>query len=224
MTEEHSFRHRSADRLARWIVAAPVAVVVSCLLLATVAVAWSWDRVRLDANTDSLMGNDRPYVAEYLRFIKEFGDLEHAWVVIDATAPDGTLHTGSAQHAVDMIDARLRKAPSIDYVNSRITVPEQMRVATWAMPTTELAGLVEGRDALPILASDAGTGSVLADARRRLDRLVSEGLFMPSVKAPPRFLNWRLLLRPHPMHQNFLALRARRATSPAIVVDCCSSA
>ena len=183
MTEEHSFRHRSADRLARWIVAAPVAVVVSCLLLATVAVAWSWNRVRLDANTDSLMGNDRPYVAEYLRFIKEFGDLEHAWVVIDATAPDGTLHTGSAQLAVDMIDARLRKAPSIDYVNSRITVPEQMRVATWAMPTTELAGLVEGRDALPILASDAGTGSVLADARRRLDRLVSEGLFMPREQA-----------------------------------------
>ena len=66
MTEEQSFRHRSADRLARWIVAAPVAVVVSCLLLATVAVAWSWNRVRLDANTDSLMGNDRPYVAEYL--------------------------------------------------------------------------------------------------------------------------------------------------------------
>jgi predicted RND superfamily exporter protein len=71
-------------------------VVVTCLLLATVAVAWSWNRVRLDANTDSLMGNDRPYVAEYLRFIKEFGDLEHAWVVIDATAPDGTAAAAAA--------------------------------------------------------------------------------------------------------------------------------
>jgi hypothetical protein len=103
--------------------------------------------------------------------------------VIDAAAADGTLHTGSAQLAVDMIDARLRKVPSIEHINSRITVPEQMRLATWAMPTAELAGLVEGRDALPVLASDAGTGSVLADARRRLDRLVTDGLFMPREQA-----------------------------------------
>ncbi len=134
--------------------------------------------MRLDANTDSLMGNDRPYVAEYRRFLHEFGDLEYAWVVVDTKG-----NTGQAQYAVDLIEAALQSDPTIQTVNAKVSVPEQTALGTWAMTTADLAGLVEGREALPLLASDAGTGVVLADALRRMDRLKSNGLWMPREEA-----------------------------------------
>lgn len=183
MTVHRGRRERAAERLAGWITARPVAVVVGAALVALLAIGWSWNRVRLDANTDSLMGTDRPYVARYLAFLEEFGDLEYAWVVVDARRPDGTSDAGAAQRAVDLLDARLRGADGIDRVNSRVTVPEQVRIATWAMPTADLEGLVAARDALPTLASAGGAGSVLRDATRRLDRLVPGALFMPREEA-----------------------------------------
>jgi len=151
MSAPPTIRHRLTDRLAALVTGAPVQVLVATGLLAIVAFAWSWGRVRLDANTDSLMGTDRPYVAEYLRFVKEFGDLEYAWVVVDSQGTDGVRRMGEAQRAVDLVAARLREEPSIERVNARIGFEDQMRIATWAMPTADLAGLVEGRDALPLM-------------------------------------------------------------------------
>lgn len=184
MSDEHiPFRHRIVDALAAWIVRRPVAVVIGAVLIAGLAAAWSWDRVKLDANTDSLMGNDRPYVAEYKHFLKEFGDLEYAWIVVDARDDKGAMHVGQAQHAVDLLAAALKGEPSIETVNARVSFPEQMRLATWHMPTEQLKGLIEGRDALALVGSDASTGTILADAQRRLDRLGFEGLFMPREEA-----------------------------------------
>ena len=165
------------------IVRHPWAVLAVTAVLAAVAGLWSWGRVHLDANTDSLMGNDRPYVAEYKRFLHEFGDLEYAWVVVDADGTDGDRRLGEAQRAVDLIAAKLRDEPSIERVNARVGYAEQMRIATWNMATSDLSGLVEARDALPNIAADAGTGVLLADAQRRLDRLGLEALFMPRAEA-----------------------------------------
>jgi preprotein translocase subunit SecF len=124
------------------------------------------------------MGSDRPYVAEYARFLREFGDLEYAWIVVDAKG-----NLGQAEHAVDLLARALRHEPTIDAVNAVVSVPEQMQLATWSMSTPDLAGLVESRDALPLLASDAGTGAVLDDALRRMARLKAEGLWMPRSEA-----------------------------------------
>jgi len=162
---------RAIDAVARTVVAAPVAVIAVAALLVTVAVAWSWDRVRMDANTDSLMGDDRPYVQRYKAFLREFGDLEYAWVVVDARGADGIERRGEAERAVDLLDARLRALPEVERINSRVDVPEMMRLATWSMPTRDLQGLVAARDALPGLASGSGAGAVIADAHRRLDGL-----------------------------------------------------
>jgi hopanoid biosynthesis associated RND transporter like protein HpnN len=176
-------RHALLDRLAGAICAAPGRVVLALLAAAALAGAWSADRVRMDANTDSLMGDDQAYVRAYKGFLREFGDLEYAWVVVDATGPDGARHLGEAQRAVDLLDARLRASPHVDRVCSRVTAPEQVRLATWAMPDADLRGLAEARDALPLLAADAGAGTVLADAGRRLERLGVGALFMPRAEA-----------------------------------------
>jgi len=178
-----SRRERAADRLGAWIVAHPVAIAVGAFLVAAAAVAWSWDRVRIDANTDSLMGTDRPYVARYLGFLREFGDLEYAWIVVDGRGSGGVPRPGSAERAVDLLDARLRGNEGIAEVHSRVTAPEQRRLATWAMPTADLRGLVTARDALPGIASAPGAGTVLADADRRLRSLFEGGLSMPRERA-----------------------------------------
>jgi hopanoid biosynthesis associated RND transporter like protein HpnN len=175
-------RHRF-DPLARAISASPVGVVVAAIVVTALAVAWSWNRIRMDANTDSLMGDDRPYVQQYKRFLGEFGDLEYAWIVVDAQGADGVRRAGEAQRAVDLLDRALRAKPSIERVCSRVTAPEQSRLATWAMETPDLRGLAEARDALPLVAADAGAGTLVADARRRLERLGLGALFMPRAEA-----------------------------------------
>ena len=136
-------RHRF-DPIARAISASPVGVVVAAIVVTALAMAWSWDRIRMDANTDSLMGDDRPYVQQYKRFLGEFGDLEYAWIVVDAQGADGVRRAGEAQRAVDLLDRALRAKPSIERVCSRVTAPEQSRLATWAMETPDLRGLAEG--------------------------------------------------------------------------------
>ena len=133
-------RHAFLDRLAAVICAAPGRVVLALLAAAAIAGAWSVDRVRMDANTDSLMGDDQEYVRAYKGFLREFGDLEYAWIVVDTTGPDGEPHLGEAQRAVDLLDARLRGSPHVDRVCSRVTAPEQMRLATWSMPDADLRG------------------------------------------------------------------------------------
>ena len=90
-------RHALLDRLAGAICAAPGRVVLALLAAAALAGAWSADRVRMDANTDSLMGDDQAYVRAYKGFLREFGDLEYAWVVVDATGPDGARHLGEME-------------------------------------------------------------------------------------------------------------------------------
>jgi hypothetical protein len=47
-------------------------------------------------------------VAEYLRFVKEFGDLEYAWVVVDSQGTDGVRRMGEAQRAVDELPREVR--------------------------------------------------------------------------------------------------------------------
>ncbi len=70
-------------RLAAVTTRRPRAVLAVALALTAISVVLATTRLRLNANTDDLMGRDRAYYREYRRFLDDFGDLEHLWIVVE---------------------------------------------------------------------------------------------------------------------------------------------
>lgn len=155
----------------------------AALAVAGGAAAWRW--LALDADTNSLIAADRPFMRLYRAFLAEFGDLEYLYAVVDA-APDGVLPPDPqririAERAIDEIVARLREIPSLPAVHGRIESLEQDALATRAMPLDRLAALVDAERALPQLAAGDAAGAVRA-ANADLERLLSRGAVLPEAE------------------------------------------
>ena len=74
---------RWTDAFATVVLGRPWTVVVVSAILAIVAGTYGFLRLPLDANTDSLISRERPWMKLYLSFLKEFGDLEYLYAVVD---------------------------------------------------------------------------------------------------------------------------------------------
>lgn len=163
---------RWTDALARLALARPRAILVLSSLLAIAGMALGILRLPLDANTDSLISRDRPWMREYLDFLEEFGDLEYLYAVVDTR---GDRPRGEA--ALDDLLERLRAISGLPEVHGRIESVEQLRLTTRAAPIEQLAGLADAADALPLFATG---GDWLAEGDARLARLLApEGLALP---------------------------------------------
>ena len=130
-------------------------------------------RLQLNADTDSLIGLDRPFMKDYQAFLARFGDLESIWVAVDADGDDSL-----ARQVIDELGAALQGAESLPAVNWRIDANEQWRLTTRAMADRELSELARARGALRVLAP-GGASPRAADVGRAgahgLARLAAEG-------------------------------------------------
>jgi hypothetical protein len=161
------------DRLAAWVSRRPVAIVLGTAALAIAAALWSAWSLQLDADTNSLVGDDQPYMRRYRAFLRDFGDLEYILVVVD---PAG--NEAEASEATRELVAGLRALPDLRGATGSISSAEQYRLSTWAMTDAELAGLHEARGALPALTAGPGAGGLLKESTDRLERLLGEGAGM----------------------------------------------
>ena len=161
---------RWVNPLTRLVVGHPVWVVILGVLLAVAGGLLAVTRLHLDADTNHLIAEDRPFMEPFLGWLDEFGDLEYLYVVVDPQADDA-----AADAVIRELVPALRAVPGVPEVHGWISVPEQWRLAPWAMPQTELDGLVAGGQALSLLASDASAKVVLNRAMDRLGRLGSVG-------------------------------------------------
>ena len=66
----------------------PVRRSISRVLLAAASAGWAWRHLRLDADTNSLVGDDQPYMRDYRAFMKGFGDLEYVRAELRAGLDD----------------------------------------------------------------------------------------------------------------------------------------
>ena len=139
------------DRLVGWISRHPVAIVVATVVLAAASAAWAWRHLRLDADTNSLVGDDQPYMRDYRAFMKGFGDLEYLLVVVDPHGNDA-----EADAAVHELVSGLRTAPEVPGVVGFVSAEEQWRVSTWSLDDDRLRQLHSARGALATLASAPG--------------------------------------------------------------------
>ena len=161
------------DRLAAWVSRRPGAIVFGTAALAIAAALWSAWSLQLDADTNSLVGDDQPYMRRYRAFLRDFGDLEYILVVVD---PAG--NEAEASEATRELVAGLRALPDLRGATGSISSAEQYRLSTWAMTDVELAGLHEARGALPALTAGSGAGGLLKESTDRLERLLAEGAGM----------------------------------------------
>ena len=80
--------HSRADTLARILTAHPRGIVAAAVVLALVGAALAASRLHLDADTNHLIAEDRPFMEPFLGWLDEFGDLEAAYVVVDGHEND----------------------------------------------------------------------------------------------------------------------------------------
>ena len=158
------------DRLVAWVSRWPTTIVLTTALIATACALLSWRYLRLDADTNSLIGDQQPFMEGYRAFQRNFGDLEYLLVVVD---PKG--HEREADAAVRELVDGLRAVPDVPGVMGFVDAAEQFRVSTWAMPDTTLRELHLARGALPELASRPGGGGLLKASAERVERLLKEG-------------------------------------------------
>ncbi|MHC4832957.1 MAG: MMPL family transporter, partial [Planctomycetota bacterium] len=169
-------------RVADLVVGRPMAIVLVSAVLAIAGAAIAWRSLELDADTNSLIGADRPFMRLYRSFLEEFGDLENLYVVVDARPDGGPLEAedqdeADARAAVDRLLERLRTIPGLPGIRGRIESREQLALSTRAMEIRELEGLVEAERTLPLIAEGDTTGAI-ARARQDLATLLARGVLL----------------------------------------------
>lgn len=150
----------------KWIIAALTVAALACAGI-------SFQYLKLDADTDSLIGEDQPFLKDWRRFIHDFGDLEYALAVVD---PRGD--APAADRAVRELTTRLSTLTSVSKVHGSIDAQDQCRLAPRAMSDDELAGLADAAGALPILAAHPTLAQLLQAGDARVKKLLDEGVNM----------------------------------------------
>jgi predicted RND superfamily exporter protein len=163
---------RAADRIATIIVNHPWRVLLVAALMATTAAWYAASNLVLDADTNHLIGADRPFMIQFNEWLEEFGDLEYLYVVVD---PGEDLAAGDSA-VRDLVD-RLQGMPDLPAVHGWISGDEQWRLATRAMSSSDLENLVQGGDALRILSGDAPAATVLRQGTERLSQVTGLSSF-----------------------------------------------
>ena len=176
-----SFRDRWTTAASELVLRSPWTILVISIVLAIAGAVLAWRSLGLDADTNSLIAADRPFMRLYREFLEEFGDLEYLTIVIDSRPggrpdPDG-VQAAIAKRAVDRLLETLSANPDLPAVHGRIDPAEQQRLATRAMAIEDLEGLVAAERALPVLAS-GDAGLAIRQARDDLSKLLGQGLLL----------------------------------------------
>ena len=175
-----SLRQRLLDRLATLVTGYPTPLLLIAGLTAVAGAILALTQLRLDADTNSLIGEDRPFMKAYRAYLDEFGDREALYVVVDAGLPP---KKESAQSAVDRLATLLKADGTLPFVHARISGTEQWRLASWTLPIERLKGFIEAEGAFqPILENQPPT-TLLKQADDRLARLTREGLTLAEAEA-----------------------------------------
>ena len=171
-------------RLIRWwagiVRRHPTGLLILSFGLTILGILIAGTRLHIDADTNSLIGDDRPFMQDYRAFMAEFGDLESIHVVVDAGTPP---RTSAARAAVNALVSALDDGDDLIDVHGVVTPEEQWRLATRRMSLEELSALERAGGAFEPLCSDRPTSALFEEADRLLDQVIREGLIGDEARA-----------------------------------------
>lgn len=104
--------------IAGLVVGWPRLIVVTAVLLAVLSGLYAATSVKLNANLDELVSEKLDYHRRYLEFLKEFGDEEYLYVVVDAGAD-----LPKAKQFMEALGAKLKGLPDLNQVMWKIENP-----------------------------------------------------------------------------------------------------
>jgi hypothetical protein len=140
-----SLQEKVLAALWRLVVRAPRAVVWGAALLGALAALVSVLFLRLDSDQDKLVSQDVPYQQRYLEVLKNFGDQEYLYIVIEAG--EDLAARRAAELFADGVAARLADHPElIQEIHYRITTRDLGPGALYFASLEEieqLTGMVE---------------------------------------------------------------------------------
>jgi hopanoid biosynthesis associated RND transporter like protein HpnN len=111
MTFLAEFRDRFFDALWRLVYRMPRLLVLGALLLTLVSTLAAVFFLRLDSDQDKLVSQDLPYQKQYLASLKNFGDQEYLYVVIEADGSSASRR--QAERFADRMAERLKAHPEL---------------------------------------------------------------------------------------------------------------
>lgn len=155
------------SRMPRTIVWCAVAVAA---LAAVISVLF----LRLDSDQDKLVSQDLPYQQRYLEVLKNFGDQEYLYVVIQAA--EGDAGKRSAERFAETLATRLKGFPEqIQEIHYRIAAQDLGPGALYFASVEEAQGLTDMVAAMGPLASDWLRNGTLPDLVERVSGLLGGG-------------------------------------------------
>ncbi len=217
MTPLAKFRDRFFDALWRLVHRAPRLLVCGALLLTLVSALAAVFFLRLDSDQDKLVSQDLPYQKQYLASLKNFGDQEYLYVVIEA---DGSYASRrQAERFADRMAERLRAHPElIRAIHYRITADDLGDKALYFAPLEEVESLAGMAAALgPQAAAWLADGRLtrllemtagLLGGSEAPGAMVDPGLFGPALEKLKSYLQ-----------QMELALTGREVANPGFGLE-----
>jgi predicted RND superfamily exporter protein len=153
-------------RLASIATTWPRAVVAAATVLAVLGAWLGAFHLRIDSDTDSLIAPERPFMAGYRAFLKEFGDLEGVVIAVDPKGNDAAAKAAMddiAELLVSMADGRTFVSAA-----AAIHPSEQWRLASWASSDAELEAMAaDARAIADVARGDVAAHPVVAAALSR---------------------------------------------------------
>ncbi len=154
---------------------APRSVVWCAVFLAAASTLVSVLFLRLDSDQDKLVSRDLPYQQRYLEVLRNFGDQEYLYVVIQAGAEEQG--RTRARAFADALATRLKAAPDqIQEIHYRTTASDLGPQALYYAPLKEAKSLVGMTSTVGPVAMDWLRSGELADFIRRVGSLLDGGV------------------------------------------------
>lgn len=151
-----------ASLAASWSTTRPRVTLAIALVLALVGGWLGAFHLPLDADTNSLIAVDRPFMQRYRAFLQEFGDLEEMIVVVDpgSRGPDADARAAAAVQELANALQELVAAGALEWVHAGVRPDEQWKVAAHAMYAAELNELAAAAPALSMLGGDGAAAAI----------------------------------------------------------------
>lgn len=111
-------RKRFFALLAKFAAHHPRKIVAAAILLTIACAAFAATHIKLNANLDDLVSMKLDYHRRYIEFLKEFGDEEYLYVVVDASDD-----LPRAKQLLEALGARLKGNPGLEQVIWKIENP-----------------------------------------------------------------------------------------------------
>jgi hopanoid biosynthesis associated RND transporter like protein HpnN len=176
----NGLRSSILESCARLTLKRPITLLSIALLTAVTGALLAATLLDVDADTNSLISDDRPFMKTYRAFMEDFGDLEYIYIVVDAGEP---ADHSAAESAVIQLLKRLQSEPDLAGVRGRISPEELWRMAPRAMPLADLEELLDASTAFAPILERPTPSELLEEADADLRELVGDGLTMDETTA-----------------------------------------